>query len=57
MEMFQPMSMSSNTKNKLQLCSVNQCQCGRRQIWVIFSQIQPVHSLFVTDKKMSCLTV
>ena len=49
--------MSSYAKNKLQMCSVPNIQCRRRQINVgKFSQIHPVHSLFVCYKKWIVLT-
>ena len=43
--------MSSYAKNKLQMCSVTQHQCRRRQMCGNCSQIHPVHSLFVRYKK------
>ena len=55
MARFQLISMSSYAKNKLQMCSVTQRQCRRRQICRNFSQISPVHSLCVFCKKMTCL--
>ena len=51
MARFQLISMSSYAKNKLQMCSVTQHQCRRRQICGKCSQIHPVHSLFVRYKK------
>ena len=48
--------MSSYVKNKLQMISVAQHQCTRRQIWGIFTQIHPVHSLFVCYKKWLLFT-
>ena len=47
--------MSSNAKNKLQMCSVNQHQFRRRQMCGKFSQIHPVHSLFIRYKKWHAL--
>ena len=44
---FQLTRMSSYAKNKLQMCSVTQHQCRRRQMWGKCSQIHQVHSLFV----------
>ena len=41
----------SYAKNKLQMCSVTQHQCRRRQMCGKCSQIHPVHSLFVRYKK------
>ena len=51
MAMFQLIRMSSYAKGKLQMCLVTQHQCKRRQICGKFSQIHPVHSLFVRYKK------
>ena len=51
MERFQLNRMSSYAKNKLQMCSVTQHQCRRRQMCGKCSQIHPVHSLFVRYKK------
>ena len=51
MARFQLISMSSYAKNKLQMCSVTQHQCRRRQMFGKCSQFQPVHSLFVREKK------
>ena len=48
---FQLIRMSSYAKNKLQMCSVTQHQCRRRQMCGKCSQIHPVHSLFVRYKK------
>ena len=48
---FQLIRMSSYTKNKLQMCSVTQHQCRRRQVCGKCSQIHPVLSLFVRYKK------
>ena len=48
---FQLIRMSSYAKNKLQVCSVTQHQCRRRQMWGKLSQIHPLHSLFVCYKK------
>ena len=47
---FQLIRMSSYAKNKLQMCSVTQHQCRRRQMCGKVSQIHPVHSLFVRYK-------
>ena len=47
MERFLLIRMSSYAKNKLQMCSVTQHQCRRRQMCGKCSQIHPVHSLFV----------
>ena len=44
---FQVIRMSSYAKNKLQMCSVTQHQCRRRQMCGKCSQIHQVHSLFV----------
>ena len=53
---FQLNIMSSYAKNKLQMCSVTQHQCRRRQMFGKCSQIQPVHSfLSVTKKDLSWL--
>ena len=51
MARFQLIRMSSSAKNKLQMCSVAQHQCRRRQMYGKCSQIHPVHSLFVRYKK------
>ena len=51
MAKFQRMRMSSYAKNKLQMCSVSQHQCRRRQMCAKCSQIHLVHSLFVRYKK------
>ena len=51
---FQLIRMSSYAKNKLQMCSVTQHQCRRRQMLGKFSQIHPEHSLFLLQK-MTCL--
>ena len=51
MARFQLIRMSSYATNKLQMCSVTQHQCRRRQMWGKCSQIHPVHSLFVRYKK------
>ena len=51
MEKFQVISMSSYAKNKLEMCSVIQHQCRRRQMWGECSKIHTVHSLFVRYKK------
>ena len=47
MARFQLISMSSYAKNKLQMCSVTQHQCRRHQMCGKYSQMRPVHSLFV----------
>ena len=53
---FQLISMSSYSKNKLQMCSVTQHQCRRRQMCGKCSQIHPVHSLLsVTKNDLSWL--
>ena len=51
MARFQLIRMSSYAKNKLQMCSVTQHQCRRRQLCGKCSQIHQVHSLFVRYKK------
>ena len=51
MAKFQLIRMSCYAKNKLQMCSVTQHQCRRRQMCGKCSQIHPVHSLFVRYKK------
>ena len=48
---FQLTMMFSYANNKLQMCSVTQHQCRRRQMWGKFSLIHPVHSLSVYYKK------
>ena len=56
MAKFQLIRMSSYAKNKLQMCSVTQHQCRRRQICGKCSQIQRDHSLFsVTKNDLSWL--
>ena len=56
MAMFQLISMSSYAKNKLQMCSVTQHQCRRRQMCGKCSQIHPIHSLLsVTKNDLSWL--
>ena len=55
MARFQLITMSSYAKNKLHLCSVTQHQRCRRQRCGKFSQIHPVHSLFVCYKKITYL--
>ena len=47
MAKFQLFSMSFYAKNKLQMCSVTQNQCRRRQMCRKCSHIHQVHSLFV----------
>ena len=54
MARFQLTSMSSYAKNKLQMCSVTQHQCRRRQMYGKCSQIHPVHSLLSVTKKTTC---
>ena len=56
MARFQLIRMSSYATNKLQMCSVTQHQCRRRQICGKCSQIHPFHSLFVCYKKWLVLT-
>ena len=51
MARIQLIRMSSNAKNKLQMCSVTQHLCRGRQMCGKCSQIHPVHSLFVRCKK------
>ena len=53
---FQLIRMFSYANNKLQMCSVTQHQCWRRQMRGKLSQIHPVHSLFVCYKKWLVLT-
>ena len=53
---FQLIRMSSYAKNKLQMCSVTQNQCRRRQMWGNFHKFTQVHSLFVWYKKWLVLT-
>ena len=53
---FQLIRMTTYAKNKQQMCSVNQHQFRRRQRCGKFSQIHPVHSLFVSYKKLFVLT-
>ena len=55
MASFQLIRMSSYAKNKLQMCSVTQHQCRRRQMCGKCSQIHPVHLLFVRYKKILVL--
>ena len=50
MARFQLISMSSYAKNKLQMCSVTQHQCRRRQMCGKCSHINSLHSLFVRYK-------
>ena len=48
---LQLIRMSSYAKNKVQMCSVTQHQCRRRQkMWGKFSQIHPLHSLLSDTK-------
>ena len=51
MARFQLINMSSYAKNKLQMCSVTQHQCRRRQMCGKCSHINSLHSLFVRYKK------
>ena len=51
MARIQLIRMSSNAKNKLQMCSVTQHLCRGRQMCGKCSQIHPVHSLFVLLQK------
>ena len=54
--MFQLHSMSSYAKNKLQLCSVSQRQCRRRQMWEKFHKFcRFPHFLSVTKSDLSWL--
>ena len=54
--MFQLHSMSSYAKSKLQLCSVSQRQCRRRQMWGKFHKFcQYTHFLSVTKSDLSWL--
>ena len=53
MARFQLISMSSYAKNKLQMFSVTQHQCRRRQMCGKCSH-NSLHSLFVCYKKMTC---
>ena len=48
--------MSSYAKNKLQMCSVTQHQCRRRQMCGKCSQIHPVHSLLQIALEQSSYT-
>ena len=58
MARFQLISMSSYAKNKLQMCSVTQHQCRRRQMCGKCSQIHPIHSLLsVTKKRLVIWTI
>ena len=52
---LQLIRMSSYAKNKLQMCSVTQLQCRRREMLEKFSQIHTVHSLLTSHKKMTYL--
>ena len=56
MARFQHNSMSTYVKNKLQMCSVTEHLCRRREKYGNFSQIHTVHSLFVCYKKLFFLT-
>ena len=55
MARFQLINMFYYAKNKLQVCSVTQHQCRRRQMCGKCSQIHQVHSLFVRYKKRLAL--
>ena len=55
MARFQLITMSTYVKSKLQMCSVIQHQCRRRQMFGKCSQIHPVHLLFVRYKKLFVL--
>ena len=53
---FQLIRMSSYAKNKLQMCSVTQHQCRRRQMWGNFHKFtQCTHFLSVTKNDLSWL--
>ena len=54
--MFQLIRMSTYAENKLQMCSVTQHQCRRRQMCGKVSQSHPVHSLFCLLQKWLVLT-
>ena len=56
MARFQLISMSSYAKNKLQMCSVTQHQCGRRQMCGKWSHINSLHSLLDCYKKGLVIT-
>ena len=47
---FQLIRMSSYAKKKLQMCSVTQHQCRRREMLEKFSQIHPEYSLLPATK-------
>ena len=55
MARFQLIRMSSHAKNKLQMCSVTQHQCRRRQMCGKCSHINSLHSLLDCYKKKTCL--
>ena len=55
MARFQLNSMCTYVMNKLQMCSVTEHLCRRREKCENFSQISPLHSLFLCCKKMTCL--
>ena len=63
MVMFQLMRMFSYAKNKLQMCSVNQHLCRRRQMWANLSQTQThkkwvyTHFLSVSENDLSLFIV
>ena len=54
MAKFQLISMSSYATNKLQMCSVTQHQCRRRQMSGKCSHINSLHSLLDCYKKKTC---
>ena len=53
---IQLFGMPTYAKNKLQMCSITQHQCRRRQMWGKFSQIHIELSLFISYKKWLVLT-
>ena len=55
MARFQLTTMSTYVKSKLQMCSVTQHQCTRRQMCGKCSKIHPVQLLFVRYKKLLVL--
>ena len=55
MASFQLISMSSYAKNKQQMCRVTQNQCNVAKCGK-YSQIHPVHSIFIYYKKWPVLT-
>ena len=56
MAKFQLIRMSSYAKNKLQMCSVTQHQCRRRQMCGKCSHINSLHSLLDSYKKRLVIT-